>query len=354
MRLISLSINRIAVSTRLVSFSMKRIVVSKRLIVLLGVLVGLACCCGCPLGTPYDHSRPVGHGDMRIAVSPEGDAVLFNAVGKGKRDLYLLDLATKKVTRLTDSPAYETAASFSPDGQRIVFSAGLPGDRADHLFVMNRDGTGRVQLTDLDANDTSARFSPDGKMIVFARDKTYNWGGLAANWSETGVICLVDVDGGNFRQLTKDGEHASDPSFSADGSQIFYATPEEVRSISALESAPSLSVIPRPKFQRWFGLSPDGKQVVYIKGELAPECKVYVANMDMTGERCLTPESGFCRHPVFSADGKTIWFLRDTWEDVIGSEPKASIWKVGVDGKGLQEVTDTSLFDDPLKWAPGK
>lgn len=319
-------------------------------IILLGALCGLACSCGCPFGTPRDHSRPVGHGDMRIALSPQKDVVLFNAAGEGGRDLYLLDLNSKKVTRITDTPAYETAASFSPDGERIVFSAGLPGDRADHLFVMNRDGTSRVQLTDLDANDNAASFSTDGKKIVFVRDKDYNWGGLAANWSETGVICIIDADGGNFRQLTKDGEHAFEPSFSADGSQIFYSTPEESRSISVEESPSTSSVIPSPKSLRGFVLSPDGKHFVYIKGELAPECKVYVANADGTAERCLTPERGFCRHPVFAADGDTIWFLRDTWRDVPGNEPKSSIWKVGVDGRGLREITDTSLFDDPLKW----
>lgn len=310
----------------------------------------LVCCCGCPLGTPYDHSRPVGHGDMQIAVSPEGDAVLFNAVGEGGRDLYLLELGTKKVTRLTDSSAYETAASFSPDGLRIVFSAGLPGDRADHLFVMNRDGTERVQLTDLDADDTSARFSPDGKKIVFARDKTYNWGGLAANWESGGVICIIDAEGGNFRQLTKDDEHAYEPNFSPDGSRIVYSTADGGRSTSVDESSSPQSL----NCAYGFVPSPDGKLVVYIKGELAPECKVYVANADGTAERCLTPESGFCNFPVFAPDADCVWFVRHSWSDFRYGDPKASIWKVGIDGKGLVEITDIFLFDDPLKWEPAK
>jgi hypothetical protein len=47
------------------------------------------------------------------------------------------------------------------------------------------------ELTHIDANDTSPRFSPDGRMIVLARDKTYNWGGLVANWEPGGVICGI-------------------------------------------------------------------------------------------------------------------------------------------------------------------
>jgi Tol biopolymer transport system component len=85
-------------------------------------------------------------------------------------------------------------------------------------------GGAKTQLTDIDANDTSPRFSPDGETIVFARDKTYNWGGLAANWELGGVICLIDADGSNLRQLTSDEDFAFEPYFSADGTCIVYST----------------------------------------------------------------------------------------------------------------------------------
>ena len=134
------------------------------------------CLCGCPIGTQRDHYRPHGHQDTTIAISPSGDAILFNATGTGGRDLYLLRLADLKVLRIADTPDYEVAPSFSPDGQRIVCAAGVPGDRADHIFTIGRDGGSQTRLTDIDANDTSPQFSPDGSMIVFARDKTYNWG----------------------------------------------------------------------------------------------------------------------------------------------------------------------------------
>jgi Tol biopolymer transport system component len=85
-----------------------------------------------------------------------------------------LNLSDLKVTRIAETADYETAPSFSPDGLRIVYAAGVPGDRADHIFTIQHDGRAKAKLTDIDANDTSPRFSPDGKTIVFARDKTYN------------------------------------------------------------------------------------------------------------------------------------------------------------------------------------
>jgi Tol biopolymer transport system component len=116
---------------------------------ILGVVV--LALCGCPLGTPQDHYRPHGHQDTTIAISPTDDTIVFNAAGTGGRDLYLLTLTDLKVHRVADTPEYEVAPSFSPDGQRIVYAAGVPGDRADHLFTIGIDGTSKTQLTDIDA-----------------------------------------------------------------------------------------------------------------------------------------------------------------------------------------------------------
>ena len=133
-------------------------------------------------GCMNEHDRPGGHGDVTFGISPRGDKLVFNAVGDGGRDLYVLDLNSLAVERLAATPDYEVAPSFSPDGKSVVYAAGKPGDRADHLFVRRLDRNEIKQLTAEDANDSAPEFSPDGLHIAFTRDKTYNWGGLAARW----------------------------------------------------------------------------------------------------------------------------------------------------------------------------
>ena len=310
--------------------------------------VAIVCLCGCPLGTPHDHHRPHGHGDTTIAVSPTDDAILFNAVGIGGRDLFLLDLTELKVTRIAETPDYETAPSFSPDGQQIVYAAGVFGDRADHIFTIRRDGSAKTQLTDIDANDTSPRFSPDATTIVFARDKTYNWGGLAANWEPGGVICLIDADGGNLRQLTSDEDFAFEPYFSADGTRIIYSTVNGRMSIPADGSAAG-QPLPGPS-----GAVPsyDGKSIAYSKGKYSPDLKVYMANADGTSERGLTPNLGGCYRPVFTHAVGRLYFLREEWPDGPTGVPKFSVWEIHVDGPTVRMLTDCGLFDDPLRWKP--
>ena len=68
--------------------------------------VALICLCGCPLGTPNNHHRPHGHQDTTIAISPNEEAILFNAAGAGGRDLYLLRLADLKVLRVAEMPEH--------------------------------------------------------------------------------------------------------------------------------------------------------------------------------------------------------------------------------------------------------
>ena len=103
-------------------------------------------------------------------------------------DLYRLDLATLRVTRIAATQDYEVAPEISPDGNSVVYAAGKPGDRADHIFLRSLDGKTVRQLTAEDANDAAPAFSPDGSLIAFTRDKTYNWGGLASNWDAGGAL----------------------------------------------------------------------------------------------------------------------------------------------------------------------
>lgn len=111
--------------------------------------------------------------DHGASFSPDGKSILFASDRGGVEDLYLLEpddpehpeltRAHKfKVKRLTNTPEEESAASFAPKGDRIAFL------RAGKLWTMKPDGTeqkvlvGDQQVFDYD-------WSPDGKHVVYAR-----------------------------------------------------------------------------------------------------------------------------------------------------------------------------------------
>lgn len=313
-------------------------------------IVSVACLglCGCPLGTPKDHSRAIGQGNTSLAASPTDDTLVFNAYGTGGSDLYLLRLTDLQVTRVAETPEYEVCPRFSPDGKQLVYAAGVPGDLADHLIVRPVVGGPARRVTSADANDCDPSFSPDGSMIVFARDKTYVWGGLAANWSDGGVICVVGSDGSHERQLTADDEYAFRPEFSSDGKTIIFSVRQGRASIPVDGSA-AMTVIPGPSDAV---LSPDRTRIAFSQGKYEPELRIYVANADNTAQRLITRDMGGCCSPVFSRTGDRLYFFQVEWPNGPTDVPKFNTWEATLDDTTIRQLADYGLFDNPLGWRP--
>ncbi len=308
-------------------------------------------------GCTSRHDRPGGHADVTFRVSPQGNVLVFNAVGRGGRDLYLLDLTRLTVSPIAKTPEYEVAAGFSPDGRSVVYAAGKPADRADHLFVRRLDGGDPKQITAEDANDYSPQFSPDGSLIVFARDKTYNWGGLAPNWDGGGVVCVVSADGSGLRQITNDDVTAMDPRFSPDGRSILYwgvGGLYKVRADGAESPARLISGAGREATY-----SPDGQFIAFSMGHFAPDHEIFVCRADGSqrvqvthlGKATVSRVGAGCFMPNFTADSQRIIFLVESWPDGAFGHPKRSLWEIPVEGGTARKLAGYRLFDSPLDWS---
>lgn len=78
---------------------------------------------------------------------------VYRSTRDDNSEIYLLDLATQKETRLTNTEANESEPAMSEDGSKIVFVSDADGDK--ELYVMDRDGSNVRQLTDNDWDDSS-------------------------------------------------------------------------------------------------------------------------------------------------------------------------------------------------------
>jgi len=61
--------------------------------------------------------------DITPAPSPNGEKIAFASNRNGFWDLYLLDLSSGEVTQLTNTPQYEGAPTWSPDGSYLAFES---------------------------------------------------------------------------------------------------------------------------------------------------------------------------------------------------------------------------------------
>ncbi len=77
--------------------------------------------------------------------SPDSKNLLIYAGPFGDKNIFKLEAKTRKATQITDG-GNNAGASYSPDGQYIVFNSLRNDDQAD-LYIMRSDGSNQVQLT---------------------------------------------------------------------------------------------------------------------------------------------------------------------------------------------------------------
>ena len=80
----------------------------------------------------------------------------------GTRDIWLVDMATNALTRLTTNPATDWRAVFSPDGQSVAFASDRAG--ASAVFRIAADGSG--QETEVYRNPAGGAFPSTGRAMV--------------------------------------------------------------------------------------------------------------------------------------------------------------------------------------------
>ncbi len=151
--------------------------------------------------------------DIHPYFSPDGRYILFNSDrGNGSLDIYRYTIADAKCERLTDTPADETCARYSPDMKDIVFLRN--GRSGDDLFVLHLSNFLSENLSNTPlSTDGWPCYSNDGKWIYYSG--RYN-----------GSYCLFRISkkGGNPEKITtpEPGEDHARVSLSSDGKLMVY------------------------------------------------------------------------------------------------------------------------------------
>lgn len=100
--------------------------------------------------------------------------VIFQSTRSGNFDIFEMQSTTgAQVHNLTNNPAADINARYSPNGSKIVFASNRSGKY--NIYMMNRDGSGLVRLTTHTADDATPCFSADGKYVVFASNLDGDW-----------------------------------------------------------------------------------------------------------------------------------------------------------------------------------
>jgi len=96
-----------------------------------------------------NENRGIAPVDSAPCWSPNGRLLMFTSgretAEKANTDVYICDIDTGRLMRLTESRGFDLGLGWSPDGSRITFASDRDG--RFRLYSMNADGQGVVQLT---------------------------------------------------------------------------------------------------------------------------------------------------------------------------------------------------------------
>ena len=191
--------------------------------------------------------------DITPSPSPNGEKIAFASNRNGFWDLYLLDLASGDVTQLTDTPQYEGAPTWSPDGSFLAFES-YDNDNLDIVVGPANDPLSKpILLTTSSASDHSPVWAPDGRHIAFISD------------GEVILANLDRTDESRFQNLSNTAlASESHPVWSPDGKRLAWASSSQGVGQSGIYVWDSTKNVPAIWVGdgNWPAWNPSGDQIV--------------------------------------------------------------------------------------------
>lgn len=236
---------------------------------------------------------PGNYGDL--ALSPDGKRLALDIREPKRTDIWVYELERDTLTRLTFSGDGNSRPVWTPDGQRIAYSALVKG-AGQGIWWIRADGGGDAQqLTQANNFQFPGSWSPDGKILAYSQ----------RNPNTVMDIMTLRVEGSE-----KTGWKAGEP-------KPFLNT-----TFSELD----------PVF------SPDGRWIAYISNE-SGTTEVYVRPFPGPGGKWQISTGGGSQ-PEWSRSGRELYYVASTHDKIMAVNCTA--------------IGDSFHAEKPELWSPGQ
>lgn len=302
------------------------------------------------VSNPATESRPL--------YSPDGRQLAFVSTRSGNGDIYVLNIETGAVQRLTWDDGLDELSAWSRDGKYLYFSS-TSRDISSMRDVFRVKATGGTPVAVADnryVNEYFAAPAPDGRSVAFAARGfgSHQWWRRGRSHLDESELWLENANG-QYKQLTERGAKQLWPLWSADGKTLYYVSdrngPQNLWMQPLSGAAKPLTNFTTGRVL-WPSISANGESIVFErdfaiwkydlgKGEARP---VSITRRGVPATPAVERQrltSGFS-NLALSPDGKKVAFVAHG--DVFVAAAK--------DGGDATRVTNTTANEGQVVWTP--
>ena len=154
--------------------------------------------------------------------SPDSKRIIFTAKYTNRRndgdksEIYIINVSDKLKTRLTNNQAPESGLAWAPDGSKFAYTAADDKqwlNRNSKIWIMNPNSKEYRKVSGkFEGSFRSIIWTPDSRYILFSGQQRSN-----------GNLYKLDIETGDYRQLTNIEGRLSASSFTKDRKKMVYS-----------------------------------------------------------------------------------------------------------------------------------
>ncbi len=292
---------------------------------------------GCKSESPVSPKNKIEYNEKEYKIvfvsDRDSDGQIHIELGT-KSEVYTMDINGINQTRITKNNTWDFNPIYSPDGNKIAYTAATDWLMSD-INIMNNDGTYIISL----GAGKNPKFSNDNSKVLF---QTF------------GLIGIINIDGSNKKTLTNwaDNFHYTlgqdfPAQLSSDDQKILfisnrnnnydiYTMSVDGNNVKRLTNSSS--------FDGSCSFSPDNSKILYVSYK-SGKGQIFIMESDGSNKQQLTNTSEYNIKPSFSPSGQEIVFISNR-------DNNTEVYTMNVDGTNQKRLTNNITMKDNPKFSP--